>query len=298
LNQAVSISDLFIAGKKKIVYTEGRRDEFDEEFFSSKPSTFENIPLIVLVNRGSASASEIVSGAVQDWDRGLIVGETTFGKGLVQRQFMLPDNSALRLTISKYFTPSGRLIQRDYKDFENKTEYYSDINEREEVEGENINHQSEKDTSLPVFKTNGGRIVYGGGGITPDYIVKSDKMTDYTANLLKKNIFYQFVLSYLDSHGKEILNKYKNNLENFRRDFRFSKEEINKFISFADSKEIKFDEAGFKSDQDYIEARLKAQVARNYWKNEGWYSVLLSTDEQVTTAVKLFDEAKNLAQTK
>ena len=298
LNQAVSISDLFIAGKKKIVYTEGRRDEFDEEFFSSKPSAFENIPLIVLVNRGSASASEIVSGAVQDWDRGLIVGETTFGKGLVQRQFMLPDNSALRLTISKYFTPSGRLIQRDYKDFENKTEYYSDINEREEVEGENINHQSEKDTSLPVFKTNGGRIVYGGGGITPDYIVKSDKMTDYTSNLLKKNIFYQFVLSYLDSHGKEILNKYKNNLENFRRDFRFSKEEINKFISFADSKEIKFDEAGFKSDQDYIEARLKAQVARNYWKNEGWYSVLLSTDEQVTTAVKLFDEAKNLAQTK
>jgi carboxyl-terminal processing protease len=123
-------------------------------------------------------------------------------------------------------------------------------------------------------------------------------MTDYTANLLKKNIFYQFVLSYLDSHGKEILNKYKNNLENFRRDFRFSKEEINKFISFADSKEIKFDEEGFRSDQDYIEARLKAQVARNYWKNEGWYSVLLPTDEQVTTAVKLFDEAKNLAQTK
>lgn len=298
LNQAVSMADIFIAGKKKIVYTQGRRDEFNEEYFSSKPSAFENIPLIILVNRGSASASEIVSGAVQDWDRGLIVGETTFGKGLVQRQFMLPDNSSLRLTISKYFTPSGRLIQRDYKEFADKSEYYSDINEREEAEGENINHESEKDTSLPVFKTDGGRVVYGGGGITPDYIVKSDKMTDYTANLLKNNIFYLFVLSYLDSHGNEIQKKYQNNLEKFSREFRFSKKEIDKFISFAESKEIKFDEEGFKTDKDYIEARLKAQVSRNYWKNEGWYSVLLSSDEQVTTAAKLFDEAKNLAQTK
>ncbi len=298
LNQAVSIADLFIDGKKKIVYTEGRRSEFNEEYFASKPSVFEKIPIIVLVNRGSASASEIVSGAVQDWDRGLIVGETTFGKGLVQRQFMLPDNSAIRLTISKYFTPSGRLIQRDYKEFKDKEDYYSDIIDRKETEGDNINHISEKDSSRKVFKTGGGRIVYGGGGITPDYIVKSGNLTEYSTDLLKKNIFYQFILSYLDAHGKEIKNKYGGNLEKFRNNFTFSKEEIDKFIIYAETKDVKPNEKEFNSDKDYIEARLKAQIARSFWKNEGWYSVLLSIDDQVIKAETLFDEAKSLSQLK
>ena len=178
LNQAVKISDLFIDGKKKIVYTKGRRPEFDEDYFASEKSLFESMPLIVLINRGSASASEIVSGAVQDWDRGLIVGETSFGKGLVQRQFELPDNSALRLTISQYFTPSGRLIQRDYKHKKNKEDYYSELSEDSTAEGDNLNHTAEQDSSRPVYKTNKGRLVYGGGGITPDYVIKSELLTE------------------------------------------------------------------------------------------------------------------------
>ncbi len=194
LNQAVDIADLFIEGKKKIVYTKGRREEFDEDYFASRPSAYEKIPLIVMINRGSASASEIVSGAVQDWDRGLIVGETSFGKGLVQRQFTLPDNSAIRLTISEYYTPSGRLIQRDYDDLETDEEYYSEVMEREEEEGDNLTHTAEQDSSKPVFETEGGRVVYGGGGITPDYIVKAGKINDYSRDLLRNNVFYQYTL--------------------------------------------------------------------------------------------------------
>jgi carboxyl-terminal processing protease len=298
LNKAFQMADLFIEGKKKIVYTVGRRPEFNENYYAEESSPYEKIPLIILVNKGSASASEIVAGAVQDWDRGLIVGETTFGKGLVQRQFTLSDNSALRLTISEYFTPSGRLIQRSYKDKKDKTEYYSELGEREEIEGENINHHAEHDSTRPIFKTNGGRMVLGGGGITPDYIVLSEDITEYTTNLLRNNIFYQYILGYIDRNNTMITNRYGDNLEKFRKEFRFSQEEIDNFIEYASERDIKLNQEEFIKDREYILARLKAQVARNYWKSTGWYSVLLSIDNQLQKAVTLFDEARDLAKLK
>ena len=298
LNQAVKISDLFLDGKKKIVYTKGRRAEFNEEYFSGESSPFEKLPLIILVNKGSASASEIVSGALQDWDRGLIVGETTFGKGLVQRQFTLPDNSALRLTISQYFTPSGRLIQRDYKNKKDKDEYYSQAGNKKEEEGDNLDHKAEGDSSLKVYKTNGGRIVYGGGGITPDYIIKTEDITDYTSELLKNNLFYLFVLKYLDNHTAEIKTKYHNDFNIFLSDFKISSGTLKDFTDFASSKNVKMNEEGFKKDNAYITARLKAQIARNFWKNEGWYQVLVKTDNQIAKAETLFQEAKDLAKLK
>ena len=294
LNQAVKISDLFINGKKKIVYTLGRRKEFDEEYFASTPSKFENIPLIILINRGSASASEIVSGAVQDWDRGLIVGETSFGKGLVQRQFDLPDNSALRLTISKYYTPSGRLIQRDYKNKKDRSEYYSEVDSVINEEGDNLNHTAEQDSSRPEYKTSKGRIVYGGGGITPDYIVKSEFMTDYTRNLLSKNLFYTFTLAYLDKNNESLKNKYQDQLSLFNKEFVVNDDMLNDFVNYGKSKSVELNKEDLTKDDKYIRARLKAQIARNYWKNEGWFSVLLSTDNQYLKALTLFDEAKAL----
>ena len=297
LSQAVDIADLFIDNKKKIVYTKGRREDTNEEYFASLPSAYEKMPLIILINHGSASASEIVSGAVQDWDRGLIVGETSFGKGLVQRQFTLSDNSAIRLTISEYYTPSGRLIQREYKDNKNPEEYYSEILDSLE-EGDNTDHQVEKDSTKPLFKTEGGRTVYGGGGITPDFIFKAELLSDYTRELLRNNIFYQFTLNYLEKNGDELTTLYGNNLKKFNDQFHLDVAELNNFIRFAESKEVVTIKEDFIADKDYISTRLKAQIARNYWKNEGWYTVILKVDTQLHDALNLFDEAKEIANLK
>ena len=298
LQQAVDVSDLFIKGKKKIVYTEGRRTDLNEEFFAEKTYPYEDIPLIILINQGSASASEIVSGAVQDWDRGLIVGETSFGKGLVQKQFPLPDNSAIRLTISDYFTPSGRLIQRDYKSKKNKDEYYSEVSDRKEVEGDNLEHTAEEDSTKPEFKTAAGRIVYGGGGITPDYIVKSEDISEYTRNLLRQNIFYQYSLLYLELNENKIKQQFGDELSKFVDDFNFTDSDIKSLIKFAETKDVKFIKKDFDADKNYIKTRLKAQIARNFWKNKGWYSVMSSVDNQLLKALTLFDEAKHLADLK
>lgn len=293
LDQAHRIADAFIPAGHKIVYTKGRRPEFDEDFLSSPGGEMEDIPLVVLINGGSASASEIVSGAVQDLDRGLVVGESSFGKGLVQRQFPLGDGSAYRLTISRYYTPSGRLIQRPYDD---KAKYYGGEGREEGEEGDNIEHSKETHIKdRPQYKTLGGRTVYGGGGITPDYFVKNDTTTILLRNVLRANIFSEVRDEIMQMRGKEIRSTYASDLGKFVREYHITADDMAMFRKLSDKKQIVWNDADYTQDGEYMRTLLKAYIGRSMFGLNGYYAVTQSVDKQVRKALELFPEASKIA---
>ncbi len=312
LQQAFAMADEFLPNLgDTIVYTKGRYEEFDEVYTSSPGNALEDIPLIVMINAGSASASEIVSGAIQDLDRGLIVGTTSFGKGLVQRQYDIPDGSAFRLTISRYYTPSGRSIQRPYKD---KAGYRSLLGRLELEEGSNMDHALEKIKknlakdnegkskddivnldSIPIYKTRGGRTVLGGGGITPDYIIKSDTITDFSIQLRMKGLFNEYVNNILGS-GKKIKEKYNGDFNKFFKEYDLTESDLAEFKKLAEAKGVKWNDAEYEIDKEYIKTAIKAVVANINWDRSAQSVIFTKVDKQLQKAMNLFGEAQKIAK--
>jgi carboxyl-terminal processing protease len=292
MDKAVRIADEFLANNKLIVYTKGKENRFDSKEKAAFEGVFEQGAVIVLLDEGSASASEIVAGALQDNDRALIVGRRSFGKGLVQKPIILTDGSELRLTISRYYTPSGRSIQKKYE-LGHAADYSADIAKRYE-QGELYNADSIKFDKEQAFKTAAGRTVYGGGGISPDHFIAQDTsyITTYLNQLYRANLIREFALTYANKN--KITLKQMSEM-NYVTSFELSDLEMQTFIAFAQNEGVKFVAKDYEISKKFIKNQIKAFIARTIWQKENVFSRILGLEDyDLIEATKLFDEAEKL----
>jgi carboxyl-terminal processing protease len=287
LEVAISLADQFLDDGKLVLFTQGINSP-KREYYATRDGSFEKGHLIILIDEGSASASEIVSGAIQDWDRGIIVGRRSYGKGLVQKPLLLPDQSMIRLTVAKYYTPTGRLIQKPYK--LHRDDYDKDLFRRY-MNGEMAHRDSiHFPDSLKYYTLKNTRLVYGGGGIMPDYFVSIDTSyySDYYRQLVRKGLINQFVLEYVDGHRKELQKTYPE-FKRFKDGFSVDKKLMDSFIQFALDNGIQKNDRDLALSGGQLQILLKSYIARDLWTNNEFFEIANEKDPKFETAITILN---------
>ncbi len=288
LYAAKFLADEFLTKGKLIVYSEGRVQP-RQDLKTEKKGLFEEGRLVILTDEYSASASEILSGAIQDWDRGLIVGRRTFGKGLVQRPIEMSNGAQLRLTIARYYTPSGRFIQKPYDDVD---AYHNDLLNRYK-HGEFMNQDSiQFPDSLKHQTLIKGRTVYGGGGIMPDIFVPLDTtgVSDYFSNLVRGGHLNAYTLSYVNDNRKKIESTYPA-FSDFKQNFEVNEDFINNLAAYAEKEDstLTFDQEGYDESEQLLKLRIKAMIAQNIWGYQEFYEIYNETNEILQRAIEAIE---------